>query len=207
MPIPAGTLGIKFALVFGPSLTSSGSHAFFEWAVPLVVTGACSPPICSPSPPDTDPAYFYFNNNGSPDNTKLSGLNRDGPQRPWRPAQPRALYRLPGQRSRCHTHPVRHFAFGGIDRHRPDRGASGASSLLRPDAPIYYLHTTFPYLRALRQPSERERQRAGPRPRRSGVLCHCDRWGDAPLGAVSRLLYEHLSVLGARGRAVGMMQS
>jgi hypothetical protein len=58
-------IGVNCAVVFGSSPTSSDIHAIFEVAVPLVVTGACSPSPCSPSPPATDPAYFYFNNTGS----------------------------------------------------------------------------------------------------------------------------------------------
>jgi len=71
-PIAASQFGIQFALVFGASPTSSGSHAIFELAVPLLVTGACSPatsgcPPQPPPPPNTDPAYFYaLHNNGNP---------------------------------------------------------------------------------------------------------------------------------------------
>ena len=47
-------IGISCAVVFSASPTSSGRHAIFELAIPLLVTGA-NPP----GPPNTDPAYFY----------------------------------------------------------------------------------------------------------------------------------------------------
>jgi hypothetical protein len=53
----AAQIGINCAVVFSASPTSTQTHAIFEVAVPLLVTGACSPTPCSPS---TDPAYFYF---------------------------------------------------------------------------------------------------------------------------------------------------
>jgi hypothetical protein len=49
---PPSAIGIDCAVVFSGSPTSASSHAIFEVAVPLLVTGA-SPP------PNTDPAYFY----------------------------------------------------------------------------------------------------------------------------------------------------
>jgi hypothetical protein len=48
-------IGISCAVVFSASPTSSGRHAIFELAVPLVVTGAAA----APPPFNTDPAYFY----------------------------------------------------------------------------------------------------------------------------------------------------
>src|SRR5262249_54239141 len=50
----APVLGINCAVVFSASPASSVRHAFFELAIPLVVTGANGGP-----PPNTDPAYFY----------------------------------------------------------------------------------------------------------------------------------------------------
>jgi hypothetical protein len=49
----ASQIGIDCAVVFSGSPTSSGGHAIFELAVPLVVTGAGQPPF------NTDPAYFF----------------------------------------------------------------------------------------------------------------------------------------------------
>jgi hypothetical protein len=64
--------GLNCAVVFGPSPTSPERHAIFELAIPLLVTGACSPTssssaFCPPPapwpaqlpPPNTDPGYFY----------------------------------------------------------------------------------------------------------------------------------------------------
>ena len=70
--VDASQLGIQFALVFSKSPTSTQSHAIFEVAVPLLVTGACvgSDPLCLSGQtfpgPNTDPAYFYFFQNGKP---------------------------------------------------------------------------------------------------------------------------------------------
>jgi hypothetical protein len=65
--VNATDIGLNCAVVFGPSPTSSQKHAIFEISIPLVVTGASPPPF------DTDPAYFYFLNNGTtgPINTGL----------------------------------------------------------------------------------------------------------------------------------------
>jgi hypothetical protein len=66
--VPAADIGLNCAVVFGPSPTSMQTHAIFEVAIPLLVTGACvNPQIqCEFSsvppftvPPNTDPAYFY----------------------------------------------------------------------------------------------------------------------------------------------------
>lgn len=65
--VPATDIGLKCAVVFGPSPTSAERHAIFQVAIPLVVTGA------NPPPPNTDPAYFYFLNHAAkgPINTGL----------------------------------------------------------------------------------------------------------------------------------------
>jgi hypothetical protein len=56
-------IGLNCAVVFGPSPTSTHTHAVFEVAVPLLVTGICPTTVgCSPPftvPLNTDPAYFY----------------------------------------------------------------------------------------------------------------------------------------------------
>lgn len=64
--VKATDIALNCAVVFGPSPTSPQSHAIFELAVPLLVTGACAPTPSSPdfcpsgaSPLNTDPAYFY----------------------------------------------------------------------------------------------------------------------------------------------------
>ncbi len=49
------------------------------------------------------------------------------------------------------------------------------------------------YLRVVRHPSGRKRQRTGPRSCRRSVLCDRDRWRDAPLGSASCGLDEYLS--------------
>jgi hypothetical protein len=63
----ASQIGINCAVVFSGSPTSNSSHAIFEVAVPLLVTGACQKPVppgfclrgqTAPGP-NTDPAYFY----------------------------------------------------------------------------------------------------------------------------------------------------
>src|SRR5947208_2346433 len=62
---PPTAIGVDCAVVFSASRTSTQTHAIFEVAVPLLVTGACSPTACPPAP-STDPAYFYsFHNPGS----------------------------------------------------------------------------------------------------------------------------------------------
>jgi len=64
--IAAAQIGLNCAVVFSPSPTSPGSHAIFEVAVPLLVTGLCAadPSLCLSTdptpPPNTDPPYFYF---------------------------------------------------------------------------------------------------------------------------------------------------
>ena len=58
----ANTIGINCAVVFSPSPTSSKSHAIFEVAVPLLVTGAGP----TPPGPNTDPAYFFSLHNPGP---------------------------------------------------------------------------------------------------------------------------------------------
>lgn len=72
-PIPASQLGIQFAFVFSGSPTFTQKHAIFEVAVPLLVTGACSPTACPPAP-NTDPAYFYSLHNPGPP-TKTNPVN------------------------------------------------------------------------------------------------------------------------------------
>lgn len=70
--VKATDIALNCAVVFGPSPPSPRNHAIFEVAVPLLVTGACSPTasstdFCPPPPPwpaqlpppNTDPAYFY----------------------------------------------------------------------------------------------------------------------------------------------------
>jgi hypothetical protein len=73
--VPAADIGLKCAVVFGPSPTSAERHAIFELAIPLVVTGANPPPL------NTDPAYFYFLHHAAkgPINTGLytTFLNND----------------------------------------------------------------------------------------------------------------------------------
>jgi hypothetical protein len=54
----ASQIGINCSVVFSTSPTSRQKHAIFEVAVPLLITGACAPIPCTPSP-NTDPAYFY----------------------------------------------------------------------------------------------------------------------------------------------------
>jgi len=61
----AAQIGINCAVVFGASPTSTQKHAIFEVAVPLLITGACAPLPCTPSP-NTDPAYFYSYFNPGP---------------------------------------------------------------------------------------------------------------------------------------------
>jgi hypothetical protein len=64
----ASQIGIECAVVFSGSPTSTQTHAFFEAAVPLLVTGATPPP-------NTDPLYFYSRNNkgkGNPINTGVA---------------------------------------------------------------------------------------------------------------------------------------
>jgi hypothetical protein len=51
--VKALDLGLSCAVVFGPSPTSAETHAIFQLAIPLLVTGASPPPF------NTDPAYFY----------------------------------------------------------------------------------------------------------------------------------------------------
>jgi hypothetical protein len=67
-PVPASQLGIQFALVFSASPASSQTHAIFEVAVPLLVTGkSCTDHNGLPIPgctPNTDPPYFYFSDTG-----------------------------------------------------------------------------------------------------------------------------------------------
>jgi hypothetical protein len=63
---------LNCALVFSASPISTGTHAIFEVAVPLLVTGACAEGLCLPTdpspPPNTDPPYFYFAITGNPGN-------------------------------------------------------------------------------------------------------------------------------------------
>jgi hypothetical protein len=54
---PPNAIGIDCAVVFSASPTSTQTHAIFEVAVPLLVTGRCFN-NCPPDP-NTDPAYFY----------------------------------------------------------------------------------------------------------------------------------------------------
>jgi hypothetical protein len=68
-PVAASQLGISFALVFSTSPAApTSTHAVFEWAVPMLVTGACvnysiPPGFClrgqTQPGPNTDPAYFW----------------------------------------------------------------------------------------------------------------------------------------------------
>jgi hypothetical protein len=74
--ISPAAIGVNCAVVFSSSPTSSQKHATFEVAVPLLVTGACSPatPGCPrqpPPPPNTDPAYFYALHTGNPGQLNL----------------------------------------------------------------------------------------------------------------------------------------
>ena len=87
-PVPASQLGIEFAFVFSASPTSTQKHAIFEVAVPLLVTGACSPTACPPAP-NTDPAYFYSLHNSQENE----------------PSQHRGLHGVPFRRRQ------RHFAW------------------------------------------------------------------------------------------------
>jgi hypothetical protein len=68
--IPATDIaGFGCVIVFGPSPTSSASHAIFEVEIPLLVTGTAG------SPYNTDPAYFYtFNTPGAPAGPINTGL-------------------------------------------------------------------------------------------------------------------------------------
>jgi hypothetical protein len=63
----AAQIGIDCAVVFSASPTSRQKHAIFEVAVPVLVTGACSPtPPATSCMPYTDPAYFYSLHNPGP---------------------------------------------------------------------------------------------------------------------------------------------
>jgi hypothetical protein len=56
MQSPA-TIGINCAVIFAASPVSPRAHAVFEISVPMLITGACAPNPCPPSP-NTDAAYF-----------------------------------------------------------------------------------------------------------------------------------------------------
>jgi hypothetical protein len=64
---PPSAIGIDCAAVFSASPVTAVTHAIFEVAVPLLVTGA------SPSP-NTDPAYFYSLHNSGDPNPVNSGV-------------------------------------------------------------------------------------------------------------------------------------
>ena len=62
--VNATDIALLCTVVFGPSPTSKQTHAIFEVAIPLLVTGGCVNPqipclFPPPIPLDTDPAYFY----------------------------------------------------------------------------------------------------------------------------------------------------
>jgi len=63
-PVMASQIGIDCAVVFSASPTSTQTHAIFEVAVPLLVTGRCF--FGCPPGPNTDPAYFYFARTSQP---------------------------------------------------------------------------------------------------------------------------------------------
>jgi hypothetical protein len=63
-PLKASEIGINCAVVFSASPTSMQTHAIFEVAVPLLVTGRCFNG-CPPDP-NADPAYFYSVLSGFP---------------------------------------------------------------------------------------------------------------------------------------------
>jgi hypothetical protein len=79
--VKATDIALDCAVVFGPSPTSEQTHAIFQVAVPLLVTGACSP---TPSSSDfcpsgasllnTDPAYFYQAHNSGKQGPINTGL-------------------------------------------------------------------------------------------------------------------------------------
>jgi hypothetical protein len=84
----ASKIGINCAVVFSKSPTSMSSHAIFEVAVPLLITGACQSPhaFCltflgnlpfmgqSLPGPNTDPAYFYSLHNPPKTNPVNTGV-------------------------------------------------------------------------------------------------------------------------------------
>jgi hypothetical protein len=53
----ATDIGVDCAVAFGASAISTKTHAIFELQLPLLLTGACNPNPCPPSP-NTDSAYF-----------------------------------------------------------------------------------------------------------------------------------------------------
>jgi hypothetical protein len=55
-----GAIGVNCGVAYAASPVSPHPHAIFEVSVPMLVTGACNPTPCPPSP-DTDPAYFVSN--------------------------------------------------------------------------------------------------------------------------------------------------
>lgn len=59
----ASAIGINCAVTFAASPISPRAHAILEITVPMLITGACSPNPCPPSP-NTDPAYFVGNSLG-----------------------------------------------------------------------------------------------------------------------------------------------
>jgi hypothetical protein len=55
--IGPAAIGVNCGIAFAASPVSPHAHAIFEVSVPMLITGACSPTPCPPSP-NTDPAYF-----------------------------------------------------------------------------------------------------------------------------------------------------
>ena len=56
-------IGVNCGIAFAASPVSPQAHTIFEVSVPMLITGACSPTACPPSP-NTDPAYFVANSFG-----------------------------------------------------------------------------------------------------------------------------------------------
>jgi hypothetical protein len=52
-----GAIGVNCGIAYAASPVSPHPHAIFEVSVPMLLTGACNPNPCPPSP-NTDPAYF-----------------------------------------------------------------------------------------------------------------------------------------------------
>ena len=96
----------------------------------------------------------------------------------------------------------------------PVLGANGNSIGIGPAAvPLCtgLLRPHRPYLRAVREPAGRQRQRTEPCSRRGGILRHLDRRRDAALGGGSLGLYKRMSILSVNasdrgGVRLGMMQ-